>query len=64
LSAVKNIHFICALQCTLLLPPVYGLTTFILVLSDEMYKSLHNHIMFLTPATWQLTGFTFDLVGS
>jgi hypothetical protein len=25
LSVVKNVHFICALQCTLLCPPVYGL---------------------------------------
>lgn len=62
LSVVKNIHFICALQCTLLLPPVYGLMTFIL--TDERYTSLHNHIKFLTPATWQLTVFTFDLRGS
>jgi hypothetical protein len=61
LSVVKNIHLMCALQCTLL-PPVYELTTFIL--TDERYQSLHNHIKFLTPATWQLTGFTFDLIRS
>lgn len=45
LNVVKNIHFICALKCTVLLLPVYELKTFIL--TDERYRSLHNHIKFL-----------------